>query len=336
MFDPLLGRFLSPDPYVQMPDFSQNFNRYSYCLNNPLVYTDPSGELFGIDDIIIGAVIGAFVNLTIQGMSGNLHDGGDFLKAFAVGAVNGALSQISPIKIPLFGNSSIQLGIAPQIAVGTDGIGMGVNVSLGFKYKNLNAGINFGGTYYVSAAGTGTSGFEGRIGYGIGYKFGKFEVGIGSTYFYSGETTQQTGQMYARYKNYRATYENDTWALVPGLWSAGGASRDKFRTTAVRIDVMDKKLTKTIYNVGLNMFTGKSDGNTKNNIFQGSEVNKYRMGVIYAEYENMRIGYNSEKNIRGPIQNGFHDWWGYEHFEVLGLSDRFYGGYYSSNPYTLW
>ena len=53
LYDPVLGRFLSPDNYVQMPDFSQNFNRYSYCLNNPLKYTDPSGELFGIDDAII-------------------------------------------------------------------------------------------------------------------------------------------------------------------------------------------------------------------------------------------------------------------------------------------
>ena len=47
MYDPLLGRFLSPDNYVQFPYDSQNFNRYSYCLNNPLKYTDPSGELFG-------------------------------------------------------------------------------------------------------------------------------------------------------------------------------------------------------------------------------------------------------------------------------------------------
>ncbi len=47
MYDPLLGRFLSPDNYVQLPDFSQNYNRYTYCLNNPLIYTDPSGELIG-------------------------------------------------------------------------------------------------------------------------------------------------------------------------------------------------------------------------------------------------------------------------------------------------
>ncbi len=44
LYDPVLGRFLSPDPYVQMPDNSQNFNRYSYCLNNPLKSVDPSGE----------------------------------------------------------------------------------------------------------------------------------------------------------------------------------------------------------------------------------------------------------------------------------------------------
>ena len=53
LYDPVLGRFFSPDNYVQMPDNSQNFNRYSYCLNNPLKYTDSSGDLFGIDDAII-------------------------------------------------------------------------------------------------------------------------------------------------------------------------------------------------------------------------------------------------------------------------------------------
>jgi hypothetical protein len=36
--------FTSPDSYVQAPDLSQNLNRYSYCLNNPLIYTDPRGE----------------------------------------------------------------------------------------------------------------------------------------------------------------------------------------------------------------------------------------------------------------------------------------------------
>lgn len=58
LYDPAVGRFLSPDPYVQMPDFTQNFNRYSYALNNPLKYVDESGELFIIDDWIWGAFKG--------------------------------------------------------------------------------------------------------------------------------------------------------------------------------------------------------------------------------------------------------------------------------------
>jgi hypothetical protein len=45
MYDPILGRFLSPDKYVQAPGFTQSYNRYSYCLNNPLAFTDPSGYL---------------------------------------------------------------------------------------------------------------------------------------------------------------------------------------------------------------------------------------------------------------------------------------------------
>ncbi|GAB6013233.1 RHS repeat-associated core domain-containing protein [Viscerimonas tarda] len=60
VYDPVLGRFLSPDPYVQMPDFSQNFNRYTYCLNNPFKYVDPSGEIVWFVPVIIGAVIGAY------------------------------------------------------------------------------------------------------------------------------------------------------------------------------------------------------------------------------------------------------------------------------------
>jgi hypothetical protein len=58
VYDPLLGMFLSPDNYVQDPSASQSFNRYAYCMNNPLKYTDPDGNYAIIDDIIAGAVGG--------------------------------------------------------------------------------------------------------------------------------------------------------------------------------------------------------------------------------------------------------------------------------------
>ncbi|MDR1682140.1 MAG: hypothetical protein LBS25_01955 [Candidatus Symbiothrix sp.] len=46
LYDPVLGRFLAIDPYVQQPDYTQSFNRYAYGLNNPMVYSDPNGEFW--------------------------------------------------------------------------------------------------------------------------------------------------------------------------------------------------------------------------------------------------------------------------------------------------
>jgi RHS repeat-associated protein len=43
LYDPYVQRFLSPDIAVQNSGDAQNYNRYSYCLNNPLRYTDPTG-----------------------------------------------------------------------------------------------------------------------------------------------------------------------------------------------------------------------------------------------------------------------------------------------------
>jgi len=51
MYDPKLGRFLSADPFIQAPDNSQSYNRYSYVFNNPLSHTDPSGY-FSLTDVV--------------------------------------------------------------------------------------------------------------------------------------------------------------------------------------------------------------------------------------------------------------------------------------------
>jgi RHS repeat-associated protein len=43
IYDPKIGRFLSTDPLVSRPGFTQSWNPYSYVLNSPLDFTDPSG-----------------------------------------------------------------------------------------------------------------------------------------------------------------------------------------------------------------------------------------------------------------------------------------------------
>ena len=43
VYDQMLGRFASADPFITEPLNTQNYNRYSYVSNHPLSYTDPSG-----------------------------------------------------------------------------------------------------------------------------------------------------------------------------------------------------------------------------------------------------------------------------------------------------
>jgi RHS repeat-associated protein len=71
VYDPVLARFLSPDPYTQAPDDLQNYNGYSYVLNRPLLLTDPSGEIWQVPMFIVGFVLAQEGNRHWQ-MVGNL------------------------------------------------------------------------------------------------------------------------------------------------------------------------------------------------------------------------------------------------------------------------
>jgi RHS repeat-associated protein len=109
MYDPLLGRMLSPDNYVQAGGYSQSYNRYSYCVNNPLKYTDPSGDIALIDDLALG-LIGGGINLFSN--LGNIHSVGQGLGYFGIGFAGGALSEyITPVgSAALVGAGNAALG----------------------------------------------------------------------------------------------------------------------------------------------------------------------------------------------------------------------------------
>lgn len=91
VYDPIVARFLSPDNYVQAPDNSQGFNRYSYCLNNPLVYSDPTGEFFIADDILIAMAAAAIFNGLNSGVQAQLN-GSSFWSGAWKGTLTGAIS----------------------------------------------------------------------------------------------------------------------------------------------------------------------------------------------------------------------------------------------------
>ncbi|WP_346068404.1 FG-GAP-like repeat-containing protein [Sphingobacterium siyangense] len=98
LYDGRMARFLSPDGNVQDPFNTQNYNRFAYALNNPLIYVDPNGEvLFGIPilaGIIWGAIIGAGVGAAAYSINAAIT--GDwswsgFGSSLAMGAIGGAI-----------------------------------------------------------------------------------------------------------------------------------------------------------------------------------------------------------------------------------------------------
>lgn len=139
LYDPYLARFLSPDNYVQMPDFSQSFNRYSYCLNNPLKYTDPSGELFGIDDAIIA--------FTVFNMASSMmfaaYNGDNIWKAAGISLLSSAASYgIGSIFGPTgtFGHELLRAG-AHGFASGAINALNGGSFGSGFASGFISSGI---------------------------------------------------------------------------------------------------------------------------------------------------------------------------------------------------
>ena len=65
-YEPILGRFLSPDsPQNLDPATIQGLNLYTYCLNNPISYADPSGSVAILTAALIGLIVGAIVGTVI-------------------------------------------------------------------------------------------------------------------------------------------------------------------------------------------------------------------------------------------------------------------------------
>ncbi|MDZ7653983.1 MAG: RHS repeat-associated core domain-containing protein [Burkholderiaceae bacterium] len=90
VYDPLLGRFMSADPTVPDPSDGQNFNRYTYVLNNPYAYTDPSG----------------FAQVRLVDLPGGLGGGSSTGLTGGFGSLSWQLSMIAMQTIPdLFGRT---------------------------------------------------------------------------------------------------------------------------------------------------------------------------------------------------------------------------------------
>lgn len=178
MYDPINGRMLRPDNFVQSPLDPQNYNRYSYCLNNPLKYTDPTGDLIWAP-IIIGALAGAYMGGSMANGSYNPGQwdfsssktwswmaGGALVGGFA-GHIGGAIaSSGAPFANTLgIATSSLINSVGTYVYTGSQ---TGISISLGI------ASYNFGKEDYMFSGGE--FGYLGKRGNtwaeNLGYAFG--------------------------------------------------------------------------------------------------------------------------------------------------------------------
>jgi RHS repeat-associated protein len=169
VYDPVMARFLSPDNYVQAHNNSQGFNRYSYCLNNPLVYTDPDGNNpLVIAAIVIAATAGAQTGYKIaeaQGYNlGNWQTWGFMLGGAAIGGYSGFLGASIAAQGGFMANT---YGLMLSSSINSFGLselsGGNIQPSVSFGVASFNPGTHDWG--YLGKSGN--KWYE-NMGYGFG------------------------------------------------------------------------------------------------------------------------------------------------------------------------
>ncbi|CAN7239877.1 RHS repeat domain-containing protein [Polaromonas sp. LjRoot131] len=96
IYDPLIGRFMSADPFIQDPAFAQSYNRYAYVMNNPLANIDPSGywSFKSIFKVVVAVVVAVYAPqfFATYGFTGATVATANLVNAAATGFLVGAIS----------------------------------------------------------------------------------------------------------------------------------------------------------------------------------------------------------------------------------------------------
>ena len=173
VYDPILGRMLSPDNLVPDAANTQGYNRYSYCYNNPLKYTDPDGNEPITLTILAVVALGTYLGGSSANNSYNPtkwnYSSGKTYAGMALGggtallATTGVGGVLAAGTISGGGNALIAGGNAGDIVSGSifgmmgAGIGLGVGTSVASTAMMGKVSSKF----WQAAISAGTGGFAG-------------------------------------------------------------------------------------------------------------------------------------------------------------------------------
>ena len=176
-------------------------NRYSYCNNNPINYTDPTGHFWFIPALIaiakavaIGAAVSAAVGGVMGGLSATMSGtsfwagvGSGMLSGAISGAVGGAAFGVGVVGVGgIFGVKAMSFW-GTKLALGAFSGAFGGMANAGFNGASIGQGAMWGAATGVAFTGAAISPVGQAIGRGIGRTgFGRFLNGVnnwfGSSY----------------------------------------------------------------------------------------------------------------------------------------------------------
>ena len=146
-YDPELGRFVQPDTIIPDLGNPQSYNRYSYVLNNPLRYTDPTGHDPAFSSI------GMFQTLSIKGEVAASRAGAPIGVGVGVAMISGGLAAPALVSA---GASTVFVGIGSGMVASASGdlatqgaqLGLGQRDSINLQEVEVNTlvGAVVGGT----------------------------------------------------------------------------------------------------------------------------------------------------------------------------------------------
>lgn len=313
LYDPAVGRFLSPDPYVQIPDNSQNFNRYSYCLNNPLIYVDESGE-----SILIAAIVGAWIGMGKAMISSDKNGWGlvgDMFKGLLIGGASSAAGAwVGGAVTGLLGSTSFIGGAASGIASGTTSgfigeIGNSWLLQGDNFVQGLQAGLLGGG---ISGAMTGImSGMSGGI--TAMRHNGNFFTGKGATFcdYYSIDATMgnkiEVGKGMTYSSQYAKEFSDQNFQNVKAVDNLIADGR------IARNHVMDGDLVKYKGKYVLGTTISNGVGKGYNVYLYKSAFTSTKQLFLTMGHEYYHAGFNSMGLMKDGPQHAFIRNWEYKH-----------------------
>lgn len=310
VYDPTTSSMISPDANIQTPDFTQNFNRYAYCMNNPLSYVDPDGNSFIYNALLFYVIFCTDYGYEIQ-------------------------KELLPFAVHL------------DLHLSSEQLGLGVDVSLGVP-KEIPLSIRFhgGATYYWKYYDNSFKGWEFRTGVEL---CGGGMLGVsGTTYYFDGKK-QVTNTIFIGNSLFRMDYENDyMFNICEDILGFPKADNgDRYRTAAAKIRYGLFSIGMNLFtgDPGKNDMDRRTYIDPSNNretytiSANGEDPDEFRAGVLYFGAGPLRVGWNSE-GIRNFLQNRLaHDWLcnkSSPYFKELDRPGQFYFHFGSPSANSLW